>query len=127
MPTYDYVCRACGHELEIFHSISEPPRRKCPDCGKLRLERRIGKGAGILFKGGGFYQTDYRSEAYKRAESAEKTPSPEGAAAADKKAPEGTSDGGSRAASSDAKASRPRTPKESASKPKKVEKPDPGQ
>lgn len=72
MPTYDYVCNACGHELEAFHSIQEPALRKCPKCGKPKLERRIGPGAGILFKGGGFYQTDYRSESYKQGESSEK-------------------------------------------------------
>ena len=72
MPTYDYVCNACGHALEVFQSINEPVLRKCPRCKKPKLERRIGPGAGILFKGGGFYQTDYRSESYKRGESSEK-------------------------------------------------------
>jgi len=72
MPTYDYQCAACGHETEVFQSIHESPLRKCPKCGKPKLERRIGPGAGFLFKGGGFYQTDYRSESYKRGESAEK-------------------------------------------------------
>lgn len=64
MPTYDYVCSQCGHELEIFHSMSDAPKRKCPACGKNKLQRRIGAGAGILFKGTGFYQTDYRSASY---------------------------------------------------------------
>ena len=73
MPTYDYRCRACGHELEEFHSINARPLRKCPKCKKPKLERLIGTGAGILFRGGGFYQTDYRSEGYKQAESAEKS------------------------------------------------------
>ena len=72
MPTYDYLCNACGHRLEAFHSINEPPLKKCPKCKKPKLERQIGSGAGILFKGGGFYQTDYRSESYKRGESSEK-------------------------------------------------------
>jgi putative FmdB family regulatory protein len=72
MPTYDYVCSACGHALEVFQSINEPVLRKCPRCKKPKLERRIGPGAGILFKGGGFYQTDYRSESYKQGESSEK-------------------------------------------------------
>ncbi len=53
MPTYDYVCGACGHELEIFQSMSESPKRKCPECGGLQLERQIGMGAGVLFKGSG--------------------------------------------------------------------------
>lgn len=72
MPTYDYRCQACGHEFEDFHSISQPALRKCPKCKKPKLERLIGSGAGILFKGGGFYQTDYRSESYKRDESSDK-------------------------------------------------------
>lgn len=71
MPTYDYVCRACGHELELFQSMKDAPKRKCPHCGKLELERQIGSGGGILFKGGGFYQTDYRSDSYKKAAAAE--------------------------------------------------------
>jgi putative FmdB family regulatory protein len=72
MPTYEYRCSACGHELEVFQSIRESALKKCPKCGKPKLERLIGPGAGILFKGGGFYQTDYRSESYKQGESAEK-------------------------------------------------------
>ena len=71
MPTYDYVCGACGHELEIFQSMTEPRKRKCPDCGKLKLQRRIGMGAGILFKGSGFYETDYRSSSYQAGQKAE--------------------------------------------------------
>lgn len=64
MPTYDYVCDACGHALEIFQSMSEAPKKKCPKCGKSKLARRIGAGAGFLFKGSGFYLTDYRSKSY---------------------------------------------------------------
>ena len=75
MPTYDYRCNGCGHELEIFQSISESPKRKCPKCGKSKLERQIGAGAGVLFRGGGFYQTDYRSDSYKKGEGAEKAAS----------------------------------------------------
>lgn len=67
MPTYDYVCRACGHQLEIFQSMSERPKRKCPECGANQLERQIGAGAGFLFKGSGYYLTDYRSDSYKKA------------------------------------------------------------
>ena len=72
MPTYDYECRACGAALEIFQSITESPKRKCPKCGELKLSRKIGTGAGILFKGSGFYQTDYRSDSYKQAAKADK-------------------------------------------------------
>jgi len=71
VPTYDYVCRACGAELELFQSITARPRRKCQRCGKNSLERKIGAGAGILFKGSGFYQTDYRSASYSAGQKAE--------------------------------------------------------
>lgn len=67
MPTYDYKCDACGHEFERFHSITAAAMRKCPKCGKLKLRRLIGPGAGLIFKGSGFYITDYRSEGYKNA------------------------------------------------------------
>lgn len=65
MPTYDYVCDACGHEFEEFQSITEPALRKCPECKKQKLRRLFGTGAAVVFKGSGFYQTDYRSESYK--------------------------------------------------------------
>ncbi len=66
MPTYDYECDACGHEFELFQSISEPLKRKCPECNKLKLRRLFGTGAAVVFKGSGFYETDYRSESYKK-------------------------------------------------------------
>lgn len=72
MPTYDYVCEACGHELEIFQSMSEKPKRKCPACSAMKLYRKIGSGAGVIFKGSGFYQTDYRSASYKKGAEADK-------------------------------------------------------
>jgi putative FmdB family regulatory protein len=67
MPTYDYECQACDHRFEKFQSITARSIRKCPECGRLKVRRLIGMGAGIIFKGSGFYQTDYRSEAYKKA------------------------------------------------------------
>jgi putative FmdB family regulatory protein len=67
MPTYDYECEACGHTFEEFQSITEDPLKKCPECGKKKLQRLISGGAAILFKGSGFYQTDYRSESYQSA------------------------------------------------------------
>lgn len=94
MPTYDYVCLACGHALEIEHSISAPARKKCPKCGKSRLERRIGAGAGFVFKGSGFYKTDYRTK-----------PAEHGAAAA--KSDSKTSEVSSAAASEPAKDAAP--------------------
>lgn len=66
MPTYDYLCDSCGHEFEKFQSITANPLRKCPECSKMKLNRLIGTGGGIIFKGSGFYQTDYRSESYKK-------------------------------------------------------------
>jgi len=66
MPTYDYVCDACDHEFELFQSITAETKRKCPACGRLKLRRLIGPGAAIVFKGSGFYKTDYRSESYKK-------------------------------------------------------------
>ena len=66
MPTYDYVCDACGHKFELFQSITAEPEKKCPECGKKKLRRLIGAGAAIVFKGSGFYQTDYRSDSYKK-------------------------------------------------------------
>ncbi len=66
MPTYDYECDACGHEFELFQGINDPHQRKCPSCGKLKLRRLFGIGAAVVFKGSGFYETDYRSESYKK-------------------------------------------------------------
>src|SRR4051794_15054815 len=65
MPTYDYVCDACGHTFEEFQSMSDEVLKKCPKCKKKKLRRLIGTGAAIIFKGSGFYQTDYRSDSYK--------------------------------------------------------------
>ena len=80
MPTYAYECEACGHGFELFQNMSARAKRKCPECGKLKLKRLIGTGSAVIFKGGGFYETDYRSDAYKK--SAEK----------DKKSAEGKKD-----------------------------------
>ena len=82
MPTYDYECDACHHTFELFQSINDPVKKKCPECGRRMLRRLFGTGAALLFKGSGFYQTDYRSESYKKG------------AQAEKKAKEGTSGNG---------------------------------
>lgn len=93
MPTYDYECRACGHRFEEFQSITEAPLTECPSCGG-EVRRLIGSGAGILFKGSGFYQTDYRSESYRKAVKAEQGgSSPKDGAAAGKSGPEGGKSG----------------------------------
>jgi putative FmdB family regulatory protein len=73
MPTYDYICENCGYEFEQFQAITARPLRKCPDCGKTSLKRLIGAGSGVIFKGSGFYQTDYRSESYKNGQKSEKS------------------------------------------------------
>ena len=62
MPTYEYICRACGHEFEEFQSIKADPIAVCPKCRRKKVERKIGIGGAVIFKGGGFYETDYRSE-----------------------------------------------------------------
>ena len=72
MPTYDYQCDACDHEFELFQSFSESVKKKCPECGKLKLRRLIGAGGAVMFKGSGFYTTDYRSDSYKKAAEADK-------------------------------------------------------
>jgi putative FmdB family regulatory protein len=71
MPTYEYECDACHHNFDEFQSFTDKPLRKCPKCGKLKLRRVFGAGGAVIFKGSGFYQTDYRSESYKAAAKAE--------------------------------------------------------
>ena len=72
MPHYDYVCDSCDHKFELYQSITARVRRKCPVCGKPKLRRLIGPGAAIMFRGSGFYQTDYRSESYRKGAKAAK-------------------------------------------------------
>ena len=81
MPTYEYKCTACGHAFEQFQSMSAPPVKRCPQCGKSKVKRLLGTGAGIIFKGSGFYITDYRDSSY-----AEKAKAESGAAGGDGKA-----------------------------------------
>ena len=92
MPTYDYICDECGHEFEAYESIMVEPRTECPECKLPKLRRKIGPGAAILFKGSGFYQTDYRSDSYKKAAEADKPssapPKPSGDSAASSSSPE---------------------------------------
>ena len=75
MPTYAYRCDHCSHEFEQFQSITARPIRRCPQCGESTLKRLLGTGAGIIFKGSGFYQTDYRTDTYKKAAEGDKGPS----------------------------------------------------
>lgn len=108
MPTYDYVCDACEHEWEEFQSMTAKPTKKCPECKKSKARRRIGTGAGIIFKGSGFYITDYRSDSYKKA------------ADADTKAPSSDSGKGTESTKSESKStSSDSSSKSTASKPSK--------
>ncbi|MEZ4648700.1 MAG: FmdB family zinc ribbon protein [Candidatus Eisenbacteria bacterium] len=102
MPTYEYVCASCGHEFELFQKMSDPPAKKCPEC-KGKVKRKIGAGAGLIFKGSGFYITDYRSEGYKKAAQADKSGSSSG----------GDSSGGGSKSKSDGK-SKPKSGTKSA-------------
>jgi putative FmdB family regulatory protein len=109
MPTYDYECEACGHKLEVFQGINDELLTKCPACKKKKLKRLFGAGAALVFKGSGFYQTDYRSESYKSA------------AAADKPG-EKSSDSASKAASSSESKPAASAPTKSEAKPAKESK-----
>ncbi|MBN1826292.1 MAG: zinc ribbon domain-containing protein [Candidatus Eisenbacteria bacterium] len=71
MPTYEYECTKCGHRFERFQSMNDEPVKRCPKC-RCKVRRILSGGAGILFKGSGFYQTDYRSAEYKKREREEK-------------------------------------------------------
>ena len=83
MPTYDYRCKSCAHTFERFQSIIAKPLRRCPRCGKA-VERLIGTGSGIIFKGSGFYATDYRSESYRQRAKSEAAPAAADAGGASK-------------------------------------------
>ncbi|MDF7798509.1 zinc ribbon domain-containing protein [Pontiellaceae bacterium B1224] len=83
MPTYDYKCKDCGHHFEAFHSMSADPLTECPKCNGV-VARQIGTGAGVLFKGSGFYETDYRRSNYNKDKAADK-PKPASDSSAKKK------------------------------------------
>lgn len=107
MPTYDYECDACSHEFELFQGINDAVKRKCPECGKPKLRRLFGTGAAVVFKGSGFYQTDYRSESYKKAAEKEKKSADGG----DKsKADSSSKSGATDAGKTPAKKAKPRKP-----------------
>lgn len=91
MPTYDYICDACEHAWELFQKITDEPVKKCPECGKKKAVRQFGTGAAIMFKGSGFYETDYRSESYKKSAEADKPKKTESSDNASKDAKPGSS------------------------------------
>ena len=94
MPTYDYECDACGLKFELFQSITADPEKKCPECKKKKLRRLIGPGAAIVFKGSGFYTTDYRSDSYKKRAEADKPATSDKSASGEKSAKSEKSSGG---------------------------------
>ncbi len=106
MPTYDYICDGCGHEFEAFESIKADPQRVCPTCHAESLRRKLGPGAAILFKGSGFYQTDYRSESYKKAAKADK-PSESSSSSKSESSSSTKSDSGSSSSSSSSSSAAP--------------------
>lgn len=74
MPTYEYVCAKCGHEMEAFQSMKDEPLKKCPACKRPALKRKVGGGAGLIFKGTGFYITDYKKKSGAKTEGSESKP-----------------------------------------------------
>ena len=92
MPTYEYECQNCEHRFDEFQSITAKPLKKCPECSRMKLRRLIGGGAGLIFKGSGFYTTDYRSDSYK-----------EGAKADSGKSSSGSSEGSKSKSKSESK------------------------
>ncbi len=125
MPTYDYRCDACEHAFDQFQSITAEPLKKCPSCGKSKLRRLIGTGGGIIFKGSGFYQTDYRSESYKKAADSDKPKTEGGTSGESKKADATPADAAKPAAKTETPAAKPesaaksKSAKSSSSKSKK--------
>lgn len=99
MPTYDYECKKCGHRFEVFQSMKDDRLTDCPldECDG-EVKRLLGTGAGIIFKGSGFYETDYRSDSYKKAASAEK-PSTDSSSSSSSDSSSGSSDSGSKSSS----------------------------
>ncbi len=104
MPTYDYVCEGCGHTFELFQSMSAKHISKCPKCKKAKAKRLIGCGAGIIFRGSGFYTTDYRSDGYKKSADSEKPASAKSDSSAKNDAPAGSSASSNSSSSEPAKA-----------------------
>jgi putative FmdB family regulatory protein len=107
MPTYDYSCDACNHSFEVFEPITAQPQKKCPKCKKKKLRRLFGAGVGLVFKGSGFYQTDYRSESYKKAAAADKPATESSASSSDSSAKSESKSNGS--AKTESKSPKPKT------------------
>lgn len=103
MPTYEYECNSCGHRFEKFQGISESPLKRCPRC-RHKIRRLMGTGGGLIFKGSGFYSTDYRSDNYRKSQSAEKMqPSDKKSAAGESPKPASKKESGAKSSASDSK------------------------
>ena len=85
MPTYEYACQKCGHQFEQFQSMRDEPLKKCPKCGKAALKRLVGSGAGLIFKGTGFYITDYKNKGSGKKDGGEAKPATESKPAGESK------------------------------------------
>jgi putative FmdB family regulatory protein len=96
MPTYEYECTKCGHHFEQFQSMRDEPLKKCPKCRRASLKRLVGGGAGLIFKGSGFYITDYRKKGQTRPSEGESKPAGDSKPAADSKAAKGSADSGAK-------------------------------
>ena len=120
MPTYEYKCTACGHQFEQFQSMTAAPVKRCPQCGKAKVKRLLGTGAGIIFKGSGFYTTDYRDASYK-----EKAKAESGGGGTSEGASESKSGGETKSADSKPAESKPASSSDKpAAAPKPSDKPD---
>ena len=104
MPTYDYICDACAHEWELFQRITEDHIKKCPKCKKNKAVRQFGTGAAVMFKGSGFYETDYRSESYKKSAAADKKKTSDSGSKSDSTAKSGSGTKSDSSSSSKSKA-----------------------
>jgi putative FmdB family regulatory protein len=123
MPTYEYKCKSCGHKFEKFHSMSAAPIKKCPDCGKNAVERLIGTGAGLIFRGSGFYITDYRDAAYKEKAKADSGETATKSDKSDKPAVESKTEPTAKAATGDSKSTEPKPAKTETKASKSASKP----
>jgi putative FmdB family regulatory protein len=121
MPTYEYKCFACNHTFERFQSITAEPIKRCPECGKAKVKRLLGTGAGFVFKGSGFYITDYRSEGYKEKAKAESGGGSGGTSSDAKPASGGDSGGGDAGGSASAGSSESATKSPAPAAPAKAE------
>ncbi|MES2709000.1 MAG: FmdB family zinc ribbon protein [Verrucomicrobiota bacterium] len=119
MPHYDYVCEKCGHEFEVFQSMNDKHLTKCPEKGcKGKVRRKIGTGAGLVFKGSGFYITDYRSESYKSGAKQDSTAATAASSSSTPAPAASSSGGGGESSSAPAPAPKPEKKAEPAKKSK---------